>query len=400
MKSRYLVTVLVFVVALGALGGVLWRLQQKEADSDAGADADAGSVVDSARAEARSTAAVSAFATGVAVPVEGAAVRRGTFVLWATAEGQAAALRRAPLLAEVTGAVTDVPVREGEFVAADGLVAGVDPRLYELEVAEAEGALEQAQATYQELTLGDDRIEDPAVREERRRQARVRSGLAGAEARVEVARYNLAKTEIRAPYAGRVANLEVDVGSRVGQGDAIATVVDVSSIDVDVQVLESEIAAIERGRDATVRFSAFPGETFAGRVVSVNPVVDPESHVGRVTVRLANPQARILPGMHATVRIAGTLFEDRVSVPKEAIVERSRREVVFVFEPESEGSDVGLAKWRYVTTGLENEESVEIVPSDDTDMVAEGEIVLVGGHTTLTHDARVRLEPEGEEDTP
>jgi hypothetical protein len=131
-------------------------------------------------------------------------------------------------------------------------------------------------------------------------------------------------------------------------------------------------------------------------VVTVNPVVDPLSHVGRATVRLRNPGARILPGMHANVHIAGRLFEDRVSVPKEAIVERSRREVVFVFEPDSEGSDTGRAKWRYVTTGLENEDAVEIVPSEDTDMVAEGEIVLVGGHTTLTHDAMVRLaEPGG-----
>jgi multidrug efflux pump subunit AcrA (membrane-fusion protein) len=123
----------------------------------------------------------------------------------------------------------------------------------------------------------------------------------------------------------------------------------------------------------------------------VNPVVDPVSHVGRTTVRLSNPGARILPGMHARVRIAGRLFEDRVSVPKEAIVERSRREVVFVFEPDSEGSDTGRAKWRYVTTGLENEDAVEIVPSEETDMLEEGEIVLVGGHTTLTHDAMVRI---------
>lgn len=391
MKSRHVVTVIVFVVAAAALAGVLWRLQQKEADDASGTEGAGGAVVDSARAEARSTAAASAFATGVAVPVEGAPVERGTFVLWASAEGQAAALRRAPLLAEVAGPVTEVPVREGDFVQAGALVARVDPRLYELELAEAEGTLEQAQATYQELTLGDDRIEDDEVRVERRRQARVRSGLAGAEARVEMARYNLAKTEIRAPYAGRVANLAVDVGSRVGQGDSIATVVDVSSIDVEVQVLEGEIAAIERGRSAGVRFSAFSGESFDGTVVSVNPVVDPETHVGRVTVRLANPGARILPGMHASVRIAGTLYEDRISVPKEAIVERSRREVVFVFEPESEGSEIGLAKWRYVTTGLENEEAVEIVASEETDMIREGEVVLTGGHTTLTHDARVRL---------
>ena len=85
-------------------------------------------------------------------------------------------------------------------------------------------------------------------------------------------------------------------------------------------------------------------------------------------------------------------------MPKEAIVERSRREVVFVFEPESEGSSTGRAKWRYVTTGLENEEAIEVVPAEDTDELVEGEIVLVGGHTTLTHDAMVRLaEPEGGE---
>ncbi len=390
MKSRYLVTAIVVALLLAALGGVFWRIQRSETESGS-EGADESAVVDSARQEARSTAAASAFATGVAVPVEGAPARRGTFVIWAGAEGQAAALRRAPLLAEVPGPIVEVPVREGDFVASGALLARVNPRLYELELDEAEGAMEQAQATFQELTLGDERIADAAMRAERQAQARVRSGLAGAEARLEVARYNLAKTEIRAPYAGRVANLSVDVGSRVGQGDSIAVVVDVSSIDVDVQVLESEIAAIERGRDATVQFTAFPGETFPGTVVSVNPVVDPATHVGRVTVRLRNPRARILPGMHATVRIAGTLFEDRVSVPKEAVVERSRREVVFVFEPEAEGSDVGLAKWRYVTTGLENEESVEIVAADDTDTVREGEIVLTGGHTTLTHDARVRL---------
>jgi len=156
-------------------------------------------------------------------------------------------------------------------------------------------------------------------------------------------------------------------------------------------VLESEITSLDAGREATVEFTALPGEQFRGQVATVNPVVDAESHVGRATVRLRNPGSRILPGMHATVHIAGRLFDDRVSVPKEATVERSRRQVVFVFEPDAEGSETGRAKWRYVTIGLENEQAVEIVPSDETDMVSEGEIVLVDGHTTLTHDAIVRL---------
>ncbi len=390
MKSRYIVTLIVLVLGIAAITGIYLRLQENAATDDE-PNTENSAVVDSALEAARGTAATSAFATGVAVPVEGGVAQRGTFVIWASAEGQAAALRTALLAAEVTGSIVEVPVREGDFVRAGQLVARIDPSVYELDLKEAEGGLDQAMATYHELTLGDERIDDESLRAERQGQARVRSGLAGSEARVERARYDLQKTEFRAPYAGRVANLSVDVGSRVGPGDSVATIVDVSSVEVDVQVLESEIAAVARDREATVHFTAFPGEEFTGVVVSVNPVVDPISHVGRVTVRLRNPEARILPGMHANVRIAGALYEDRVSVPKESIVERSRREVVFVFEPSEEGSTTGFAKWRYVTTGLENEDWVEIVSSDDTDMVQEGEIVLVGGHTTLTHDARVRL---------
>jgi membrane fusion protein (multidrug efflux system) len=80
-----------------------------------------------------------------------------------------------------------------------------------------------------------------------------------------------------------------------------------------------------------------------------------------------------------------------VLVPRAAILERDRRKLLFVFEPNEAGSARGFAKWRYVTTGLENDSVVEIVQSDDTEMVQPGEIVLTAGHHTLVHDARVRV---------
>jgi len=393
MKSRHLVTIGVFLVGATLLVGVYLRLRDTQNEDDEGSNADDSAVVDSARAAASSTVGL-AFAAGIAVPVEAARASRGTFTIWVSAEGEAKALRAAPLHAEVAGAVTAVAVREGQFVQRGQLLARVAPQPYQIDLREAEGQLEQAEAEYQDLTLGDDQIQDPAVLVERQRLARVRSGISGAQARVERAQYDLAKTEIRAPYSGRVANLAVDVGSRLSVGDSIATVVDVSSIDIDVQVLESEIAALDVGREATVRFTAFPGESFRGRVVTLNPVVNPESRYSRVTVRLENPEARILPGMHTLGRIAGRLYEDRVSIPKDAIVERNRRDVVFVFEPDEEGGTNGRAKWRYVLLGLESDDLVEIVapgPNDDEDFVEPGEIVLIGGHTTLSHDARVSV---------
>jgi multidrug efflux pump subunit AcrA (membrane-fusion protein) len=98
--------------------------------------------------------------------------------------------------------------------------------------------------------------------------------------------------------------------------------------------------------------------------------------------------------MYAQVRIAARLFADRVMVPREAILERDRRKLVFVLEPESSGADAGLAKWTYVTTGLENQDYVEIASNPETTMLEPGQIVLVEGHSTLIHDAKVRLVKE------
>jgi hypothetical protein len=65
--------------------------------------------------------------------------------------------------------------------------------------------------------------------------------------------------------------------------------------------------------------------------------------------------------------------------------------MLFVFEPGEAGTTRGFAKWRYVTTGLENDSVVEIVEKEDTEMVSPGEVVLTAGHHTLVHDARVRI---------
>ena len=94
--------------------------------------------------------------------------------------------------------------------------------------------------------------------------------------------------------------------------------------------------------------------------------------------------------MYANVALEARKFPDRILVPRAAVLERDRRTMLFVFEGEG---NVGLAKWRYVTTGLSNDSLVEIVPNPQTEMVEPGERVLVDGHYTLIHDAHVRIVP-------
>jgi HlyD family secretion protein len=389
-SRRTLSIVSAVIILSGALGGIYLRLRALQAEDEPSAAETTGEdqpEVESARA----------FRTEIAIPVSAAPVVQDTFVMSVSAAGQARAFARTLLTAEVEGPVTEVYVAEGDYVRRGQPLARIDPERYAFEVEKARASLEQAEATFAELTLFDDEIEDEELRAERRRMARAKSGLTSAEVQVREAELNVKRATVRAPFAGAVANMAIVPGERVQQRDSIAEVVDFSRVRIEVRVLETEVPYLEEGREAWVTLSAFPDRVLTGRVASINPVVDPRTRTARVTVLLPNPDGAVKPGMYARVRIAARLFPDRIMVPRGSILERDNRTLVFVFEPDSEGSSQGTAKWTYVTTGLENDEFVEIVPGEGTTLLEPGQIVLTEGHYTLIHDARVRVvEDDGE----
>jgi RND family efflux transporter MFP subunit len=281
-------------------------------------------------------------------------------------------------------------VKENQRVARGQRLLQIDTTEYAMNVAQARADLLLAQADYQQLVLFDDEITDPQVRAEREKIARSRSGLEQKQVAVRQAEMKLARTQVGAPFGGFVADLKVVQGQHVTAGTELMTVVDLDPIKVEVQVLEAELGDLRAGRKAEVTFAAYPGETFHGRIETINPVVDPESRTGRVTVVLENRDHRIKPGMYAEISLDAEALPDRILVPRAAILERGegrRRTMLFVYEGDAKK---GLAKWRYVRTGRENETQVEIIPSDEG-TVEPGEIVLVDGHHYLAHDTPVRL---------
>ncbi|MBB6073673.1 efflux RND transporter periplasmic adaptor subunit [Longimicrobium terrae] len=377
---RRLAPAVLAVTTVAVLSAAIYRRTQKSDDAEPAREKAPAALVQ--------TSASGTFATDVAIPVQGSKAVRGDLVMSVSAAGQAEAWQKTVLVAQVTGRVTSLPIREGDAVRAGQPVAGLDGAEYALNVEEAQAALTEAQGKFREATLLDDQITDAQVRADRQAAARSRSGVEAAEVRVRRARLDLSRTRMAAPFAGRVASLKAVPGQWVRQGDELMTLVSLDPIRVQVQVLESELAHLAPGHTATVSFAAFPGEAFTGRIQTLNPIVESGTRTARVTVLVPNPGGRILPGMYARVSLQARRFANRVLVPRAALLERDRRTMLFVFDGAG-GS--GQAKWRYVTTGLQNDSVVEIVSGMDTDSVAPGETVLVDGHYTLIHDARVRL---------
>ena len=387
MKSvKHIVIAVVVVLLLTLAGaGVYRRVTAAKAADDPDAQ-------QSARPDLPDVASASSrFDADAPVPVEGAEVLQGEMLMTVSANGEAASRRSTIVRAQVGGQVRSIRVRENSAAGAGQVLVTIDPTEYELTLAEARAGYRQAMATFREITLGDEQnIKDETIRRERREAARDRAQVESREVAVKRAELNLDRTSVKAPFGGRIANVKVVPGQFVAPGEELLTIQEMDPIRVEVQVLEGQITDIAPGRKAEVTFTAFPGTKFTGTVETINPVVSQTRHA-RVTVAVPNPQGRILPGMSARVTLGGERLGERVMVPKAAVLERDQgRTLVFVFEPDSTGSDVGRAQWRYVTRGRENDLFYELVP-DDNEPVHPGDIVLVSGHYTLSHDKVVRL---------
>ncbi len=369
------VSVVVFLVLVA--GGIYWRLRpEPEAEAQApGEPQEHAEVVQSVQEQ---------FNTEIPQPVQGMAAVQDTLWISVNANGRAAAFRSVKVTAQIEGRVARVSVRENQYASEDMLMVQVDTAEFALEVAAKAAALLKAEADYQSRVLFDEEIEDEEVRTTRDRIARSVTGLDQAQVEHRRALLDLEKTAVRAPFGGRVADLKVVPGQLVRAGDELLTLVDLSPIKVELQALGTEVVNLEEGRIANLTFTAFPDTIFTGRIQTINPVIDPTNNTARVTVHLPNTDGRIKPGMFAEAELQARNFPDRILVPRAAVLERGdRRTMLFVFEE-------GRAKWRYVTTALENEQLVELVEGDE-DWVAPGEIVLVDGHHYLTHDAAVQL---------
>jgi RND family efflux transporter MFP subunit len=204
-------------------------------------------------------------------------------------------------------------------------------------------------------------------------------GLTQAEIRVRTAQLNLEKTKIRAPFSGVIHDIEVSPQEFVTSGRRLFTLVNIDQIRVQAKVLESEIGKMKAGRDVDLKFSAYPGKVFKGEVKAISPVINPQDKTCQVIIDVANPDEEIKPGMHVEVEIAAEIYKERLLVPQDAILVRSGRKLAFVIEE-------GRAKWRYIDVGLENEDYAEVL-----DGIKEGQSVIIEGHFTLAHDAKVKV---------
>jgi HlyD family secretion protein len=265
------------------------------------------------------------------------------------------------LSAQRTGRVVKLPVKEGDLVRAGELIARLD--LAE-ESVQAENALAQSKATYEEADKNLKRSEDlfskgmiaqqdlDAVRRAFEvAQAQYRSSMADAGVKRD---YSI----IKAPFNGVIAKKYTEVGELLTPGKQIVQIVDPARIYVLATIDEVDVGRLRIGQPVNITVDAFPGEKFKGKVRRISPIVSGgklETRTADVWIYFNEKQPRLKPGMSADVEILVTTLQNVLSVPSQAVIEREGKKQLYVAEGSAlKTGDKAVARLKPVQLGETN----------------------------------------------
>jgi RND family efflux transporter MFP subunit len=334
------------------------------------------------------------------------------------ASGYVVARRQATVASKITGRLVDLRIEEGDHVQAGQIIAKLDDTNIRAALDQsgaqwsfAKAALEETQVNLTNAQRDYDRqksllaghfVSQSAVDNAQTSVDALRAQLATqrrnvdvAERGVNVAQRNLDDTTVRAPFAGVVTVKAAQPGEIVSPISAgggftrtgIGTIVDMESLEIQVDVNENFINRVEPDQKVTARLNAYPDWQIPAHVIAVIPTADRSKGTVMVRIGLDQKDARILPEMGVRVSFLAAALKDGgrpvngVSLPGNAVQISGASGVVFVVH------DTTLER-RAVRLGAANNDKVTVVSG-----LAAGERVAVGDVAALKDGATVRVEP-------
>jgi len=358
-----------------------------------------------------------AFLREAVAEVEVATVRadKGGRPTLLNASGYVTPRQRATIAAKITARVNEIFVDEGMSVEPGQVLAKLDDSDARARLASAHADQNATAATVGELRVNLENAEREArrieelwerrlVAEQARDQARMavdslrarivlaREQVAAAEARVKIAQQDLDNCTVRAPFGGIVVSKDAQRGEMVSPVSAgggftrtgIATIVDMASLEIEVDVNESYIARVKAGQPVTAVLDAYPDWQISGKVRTVIPTADRQKATVKVRAAFDKLDPRILPDMGVKLTFLGDeraapTAAGRVLVPRTAVREEGGAAAVFVHRE-------GRLERRAVKLGQARGNEHEVLAG-----LSDGDQVVTAGINELRDGQNVRV---------
>ena len=257
------------------------------------------------------------------------------------ASGYVTARMQATVSSKITGKVLEVYIEEGMFVEKDQILAQLDDSTVQAELKFAETQLQEARRVFNRtLELRKDNLASQASLDA------AESQLDGLKARLDISKQIVSDMKIRAPFSGVVINKAAQPGEMISPVSAgggftrtgIGTIVDMDSLEVEVDVNESYINRVQPGQPAITNLNAYPEWDINSEVIAIIPTADRNKATVKVRIGLLEKDQRVLPDMGAKVSFlkeqsnTKSVVLEGVIVPSTSVMKEGVSSFVFLIK--------------------------------------------------------------------
>lgn len=310
------------------------------------------------------------------MPVDVDTARYQSVVDAVRATGRIEALQAVDLRPDEQGRVTGLHFFEGQFVGRGAALVTIDAAMARAQAERATAERDLARQQLERVRLLRQQNAASAADLERA-EANARSAAAA----LSVLQLQIARSTVRAPFAGVVGQRFVSVGDYVTTGTRLLTLQTVDPQRAVIEVPERHAVSLRPGQTVAFTVAAAPGRTFNAQVDFIDPVVQTANRTIMVKARAPNPNRVLRPGMFVEARLATATRMNAVVVPEDAIQPLRTANVVWV-------TAGGKASRRVVQLGARSQGVVEVLSG-----VKAGELVVVGGLERMAEGMPVAANP-------
>lgn len=290
----------------------------------------------------------------------------------AQAVGTLRARQSVTLRPEVSGRITRLGFSDGQRVRRGQLLVQLDDALQaaQLQQAEAQAGIARTQLARNRELLAQNFV-SPSVVDQAEATLKV------AEAQVALAKAQLERLQVRAPFDGAAGIRLVNLGDYVKDGSDLVSLEDASTMWVDFRLPERYVPRLNLGQDVSVALDALPGRDFKARIEALDAQLDANGRSMLVRARLQGDTAALRSGLFARVRVVFALRGEALVVPEEALVPQGGKQYVVKLVPGAEGK--GLMSERIeARLGMRVPGKVELLEG-----VKAGDLVVTAGQARL-----------------
>jgi RND family efflux transporter MFP subunit len=295
------------------------------------------------------------------------------------------------VVAEVAARLLQIRKDEGSRAGQGEVLAVLDPTDFRLSAERARASLAVAEANQAHARVEKDRADNllktGGITDKDRLAAEVslqvaEAALAQARAETAITNQQLARTEIRAPFTGRVARRMADPGAMLAGGTPLFTFVDDSVLEFRASAPSTQYGKVRVGSPVKVTVDSMPGLAVTGRVVRVAPLVDDRSRSFETVVEVPG-NAALVGGLFARASIQIGVLPGALVVPPAALVrDGSSQAQTFVIEG-------GKADRRTVALGVEAADAVQV-----TSGLKAGDVLVLDPPVALSSGSPVEIQAE------